>query len=60
MVMELERRLEVNLPLEAPMERVRQEQGPLETVVRLGAPLEVQEGAWLQRLSEVTPVKVLQ
>ena len=58
--MELEKRLEVESRLEAPVERVRQEQGPLEMVARLGAPLEVQEGAWLQSLSEVTLVKVLQ
>ena len=58
--MELERRLEVESRLEAPVERVRQEQGPLEMVARLGAPLEVQEGAWPQSLSEAAPVKVLQ
>ena len=58
--MDLERRLEVELRLEEPLERVRKEEEPLEMVARLGAPLEVREGAWMQRLSEGTPVKVLQ
>ena len=58
--MELERRLEVELRLEAPLERVRQEETPLDMVARLGSPFEVREGEWLQRLSEETPVKMLQ
>ena len=58
--MELERRLEVELRLEAPLERVWQEEAPLEMVAQLGAPLYVREGAWLQRLSEETPVKMFQ
>ena len=57
--MELERRLEAESRLEAPLERVRQEEATLEMVARLGSTLELLEGAWLQRLSEGTPVKVL-
>ena len=54
--MELERGLEVDSWLKAPLERMWKEEAPLDMVAQVGDPLYVREGAWMQRLLEDTPV----